>query len=676
MFRRSGEMIKEMGMVRCFQCMQAFDDSFEVCPHCGYVINSLPAVAYHLYPGTMLNGRYVIGTVLGHGGFGITYNAWDTKLNAHIAVKEFFPSGLVNRIPGTSEVIVLSGDKQEHYQKELERFLDEAKNTVQFSAHPNIVNVFRYFEENHTAYFVMEYLNGQSLKEYMKQWNGVLSLDDAMEITYAICDALTEIHQHGILHRDINPGNIFLCNNGIKLIDFGAARISETEYERTRSIVITPGYAPPEQYQTKSRQGPWTDIYALSATLYRMMTGKRPMESIDRMVDDQLEMPRVLNPQIPEWLEKIIMNGMALNSDLRYQTAKELKEALEQKAEKELPDVRMKKRRKSRKIFLAAAITGAAAIGGVTAFYFLSHRGIQIKSGTELTVEVPEEDLETYEILYRDHFQEVFPEYASKMKISFTAHAEHPDVFCNHSHPEIRKKDLTEMSRKLFSSSDYQIVTQYYKEQKKTDCIPTGYYQYVCYVEGKSEPGACFEKSTETLTVSLPKNGEWAVEERLLSCFPSVSSDSLYQIADTENCVDHFAMKQTQLLIGTNSCNQKILDICNSHGNDSTTIAMNYEVYPLLYSVQSGEEKYVGSWSECWSISNRLDENKTNAAELWIRFLLTDGVQETLYITGDSTLGGIPIRPEPRKDYMNYQASGLDTVIKNGVNSTVILDPQ
>ena len=163
-----------MGMIRCFNCMEVFDSDFEVCPHCGYVIASLPAVAYHLYPNTRLNDRYVIGTALGHGGFGITYNAWDTNLNIHVAIKEFFPSGLVNRIPGTKELIVLSGNKQEQYQTGLERFLDEAKNTVSFASHPNIVNVFGYFEENNTAYYVMEYLNGQSVSAYLKQWNGIL----------------------------------------------------------------------------------------------------------------------------------------------------------------------------------------------------------------------------------------------------------------------------------------------------------------------------------------------------------------------------------------------------------------------------------------------------------------------------------------------------------------------
>ena len=468
-----------MGMIRCFNCMEVFDDQFDVCPHCGYVTDSLPAVAYHLYPRTELNGRFVIGTVIGHGGFGITYNAWDTTLNVHVAIKEFFPNGLVNRIPGTSEVIVLSGEKQEQYKQGLNRFLDEAKNTVAFGAHPNIVNVFSYFEENNTAYIVMEFLNGQSVSAYLKQWNGVLRQDEALEITSAVCDALSEIHSHNIIHRDINPGNIFLCDKGIKLIDFGAARMSETEFEKTRSIVITPGYAPPEQYQSKSKQGPWTDIYAVAATLYRMMTGKRPLESIDRMVDDQLEMPRTLNPEIPEWLERIIMNGMALNSTLRFQTAAELKAAIESQTMQDLPEDRIKKRKRKRIILFSAATAAALAVSGAALAYFMTHKPETIAPGTKLTVEVPAEDVTLYQALYDQYFPE---EYRNNLEMEITDSAEHPQVYLKGTHSELTAASLARFYTKNITPSDYYFLPELTESGEEPDSVPIGYYQVFAYI--------------------------------------------------------------------------------------------------------------------------------------------------------------------------------------------------
>ena len=151
--------------------MEVFDSDFEVCPHCGYVISSLPAVAYHLYPNTRLNDRYVIGTVLGHGGFGITYNAWDTNLNIHVAIKEFFPNGMVNRNNTVSnDVLSISTESaKELFSKSRENFLREARTLAKFNNEPGIVAVKDFFEENHTVYIVMEYLEGITLKSYLSQ---------------------------------------------------------------------------------------------------------------------------------------------------------------------------------------------------------------------------------------------------------------------------------------------------------------------------------------------------------------------------------------------------------------------------------------------------------------------------------------------------------------------------
>ena len=159
---------------------------------------------------------------------------------------------------------------------------------AKFSQHANIVNVYDYFEANNTAYIVMEYMDGISLKDYLKKMGGKVSPAAALEIIRPVMEALKAIHAEGVVHRDISPDNIFILKNGqVKVLDFGAARLSVGDEEKTLSVVLKPGYAPPEQYRSKSRQGPFTDIYALGATLYRMLTGMAPEESVDRLVDDQ-----------------------------------------------------------------------------------------------------------------------------------------------------------------------------------------------------------------------------------------------------------------------------------------------------------------------------------------------------------------------------------------------------
>ena len=205
-------------------------------------------------------------------GFGVTYAGWDEELGIKIAIKEYYPNGLVNRAPGASEVIVLGGEKGEQYYAGLERFLGEARTMARFSANPNCTHVYGFLQENNTAYIIMEYLEGITLKEYLSQFpDQRMELDDAIKVITEVSKGLAAIHKEKIIHRDIAPDNIFICVHGrVKLLDFGAARLSDGEKSKTLSVVLKPGYAPPEQYRAKSRQGPRTDVYALAATLYKI----------------------------------------------------------------------------------------------------------------------------------------------------------------------------------------------------------------------------------------------------------------------------------------------------------------------------------------------------------------------------------------------------------------------
>ncbi len=314
--------------VRCINCKNYYNDMFEVCPHCGYVEGVAPEETFLLYPGVVLKNRYEIGMVLGYGGFGAIYKAWDTKLETSVAVKEYFQSGVVNRIPGDKKVFVFSDKKQVEYKEGLCRFLEEARNTVKFSRHDNIVNVYDYFEENGTAYIVMEYLQGHTLKDILFENGGSLDVETSLKIFGAALRALKAVHAEDIIHRDVSPDNIFLTDSGkIKLIDFGAARFAQKNQEN-KDVVVKPGFAPPEQYRAKGKQGDWTDIYAIGATMYRILTGVTPQESVSREEKDALLAPNEIQPVIPEFLSSIIMKCMNLEPELRFQNVEQLERAL------------------------------------------------------------------------------------------------------------------------------------------------------------------------------------------------------------------------------------------------------------------------------------------------------------------------------------------------------------
>lgn len=348
-------------MVRCQICGKPFDEAFGVCPNCGFIPGSKPKEAYHLHPGTLLRNRYVVGSTVGFGGFGITYRAWDRTLDKMVAIKEFYPNGIVNRVPGEKEVIIYSGNRANEFQNGKVRFLSEARNMALFNTHPNIVNVYEFFEENNTAYIAMEFLEGKSYKQYIAEHGGRVDSQVAVSVVLSVLDALKEIHKMKIIHRDISPDNIFMVpveagseNYKVKLIDFGAARFSSGEEEKTLSIILKPGYAPPEQYRSKSKQGPWTDIYAVGAVLYRSLTGRMPEESVNRMVEDHLAPPNELVPEIPQYLNDTILRAMALNQELRFQNVDQFREALQNKAKVLSVSGELNRRKKIRIISIAA----------------------------------------------------------------------------------------------------------------------------------------------------------------------------------------------------------------------------------------------------------------------------------------------------------------------------------
>ena len=275
-------------------CPGCFTDQGGVhpCPHCGYDARAArsPLLLPHR---TLLQGQHLVGRVLGRpGGFGITYLGWDLRLERRVAIKEFLPRDLAGRGADQVSVVPHSAEDREVFLYGLEQFLREARTLAKLD-HPNIVRVMQVFEANGTAYLVMEFYQGLTLAEHLERQGGRLDEDSARRLIGPVLDGLRAVHAKGFLHRDIKPQNIYLARiegGGVRpiLLDFGAARQAVGERSQSVSVLGTPGYAPFEQYHSRGQQGPWTDVYAVAAVLYRLVTGTAPPPANERMAADDL----------------------------------------------------------------------------------------------------------------------------------------------------------------------------------------------------------------------------------------------------------------------------------------------------------------------------------------------------------------------------------------------------
>ncbi|MCF2682604.1 protein kinase domain-containing protein [Faecalicatena contorta] len=338
----------------CLGCMEELECSGDTCRKCGFDrieyeknrnVHTLPSY-------TILAGKYLLGRVLGEGGFGITYIAWDLNRECRVAVKEYFPSGLATRDTrlGDGEALtIMPGEKAAYYRNGLKNFAEEGKNLARFQHLPGIVSVRDFFQDNGTAYIVMDYVEGKNLKQYLREHyekNGEhapMEENQILEMMQPLLQALSEIHKAGIIHRDISPENIICGEDGkITLIDFGAARAATGTETKSLTIMLKHGYAPEEQYRTRGKQGPWTDIYAICATMYQMASGYLPIESVERLYEDELKPLKQLNAGISEKFSDVIEKGMAVRGDKRYQSVEEIYKELYPKPKKRLEAEKVK----------------------------------------------------------------------------------------------------------------------------------------------------------------------------------------------------------------------------------------------------------------------------------------------------------------------------------------------
>jgi serine/threonine protein kinase len=315
-------------MIVCPYCATVNDDKATVCKTCGA---SLAAAQYPtaLRPGTTLQGgKYKLEKVLGQGGFGITYKAQNIALGIPVVVKEYHPSGSSRigtsvRPPGTLS--------QQEFQEARARFADEARVVAQLTLvnpNPHIVRVYDVFTENDSEYYAMEFLEGKSLQSLVEK-GGPLSENQVLEIAREITAALGLVHGAGLLHRDIKPDNIMMVARGAVLIDFGSARAMTTGAGAKQSIIVTPGYAPLEQYASNARRGPFTDIYALASTLMFALTGKEPVPATDRASGAKQPTTREQNPAVSKAFSDVLERAMRMRVDERPQTVEEFTKLLE-----------------------------------------------------------------------------------------------------------------------------------------------------------------------------------------------------------------------------------------------------------------------------------------------------------------------------------------------------------
>ncbi len=358
----------------CLKCMEKLPNGAEFCPNCGQKVGETEVNPIALPPKTVLRGRYLIGSVLGQGGFGITYVGYDLLLEMRVAIKEYFPAGMSSR---SGESIQWHGTEQQKEQG-LDGFMKEARKMAKLDEIPSIVGVRDVFHENGTAYIVMKYIEGETLKSKIKR-EGKMSPDVCVSLLMPIMEDLCQVHDAGILHRDIKPDNIMITPSGkAMLLDLGAAKeLTAPQMEDGKSLssnyIVSHGFSPIEQYTAAGKVGAWTDVYSLCATLFYAVTGEVPPTAIERLSGDKdVELP----DNLPEKFVKILKKGLAIQPTQRTQTVRELISELKGNSVPEAPKAEVNKPSEKSSQIKEAKPKKKSGLTAIIVFAFLIVLGI------------------------------------------------------------------------------------------------------------------------------------------------------------------------------------------------------------------------------------------------------------------------------------------------------------
>ena len=629
-------------MARCLNCMKEYDGFQEECPECGFIRGTPAKEGFHMNPGMELKERYIVGTVTSYGGFGVVYVGWDTMLKCKVAVKEYFPSGLVTREPGSAEIYpVKNGRAESEFRAGKDRFLTEAQIMSRYDGHPNIVSIMDYFEENGTAYIIMEFLEGQTLKQYTKSVESLdekVDIETAVSITVSMCDILAELHSDNILHRDIAPDNIFICLGGkVKLIDFGAARLADRDKKLTK--VLKMGFAPPEQYSTDKEQGPYTDVYALGATLYRVITGEMPDEASNRASlkegaiaqNDTLIPPCKINPDIPEQLSNTILRAMAITPAMRFQTMQEFKQALEGKTQPLDPREELR-RRKRKRIFGVSAAVVVIVVGSMLGINLFQDKKIKAElPAAEMTIWIPsaEGDAAASEAAvtgnmdvvlseFRENYPHVLVQVIPVPEESYTqklAEAKKdntlPTLFLQRELQENEDpgalSDLSSIET-FIDINDYYFGADIQKAMKHYLQLPMGYVETVLY-EKKDAAELGKAERIQLLESQCSKGFDAALEE-----FRTGKTN--YLIAGTDFYYEFFENSQSEQI--------EVNHVVN---------AGNIKIEPFL------TEHRFGCFVDFWCVGASASEEEKQCAQVLLAYLMSGNCQRSFYTVESSRLG-------------------------------------
>ena len=645
--------------IRCSNCFHEYDEAFGLCPNCGYVEGEACAEAYCLAPGTRITDRYIIGETLGLGGFGITYKAWDVQLNTALAIKEYFPCGMVNRIAGDPTVFMVASKRAEEFQYGKRRFLDEARNMAKFSSHHNIVNVFNYFEANNTVYIVMEYLDGMTLSQTLQAQNGPLPVSRCVSIAIDICDALESIHKEEILHRDVSPDNIMLCNDGtVKLFDFGAARFSRDAAEDSKvTVIVKPGFAPPEQYDNFNQQDARTDLYALGATLYYAVTGVKPEESTNRKIRDELKAPKTLSPEIPTFFNNAIMRAMAVEPHYRFANMEEFRRILQQKIEVGSVEQERKKRIRRRLEGIGAALVVIAAAfaafgwgwkqqevpaGSVELWYIST--GDTAKDEKEAAVwdsvaEMFSQDYPGTKLTAVGIAEDVYAEKIAEAQKNGTM----PDIYESTILPDALLHDAVSLKTVLSAEHDACLDglagrdTQY----------PTGMIVPVIYVNRSVSPVWETEDFATMAAVCADAGLPLAVSAEAADMYGNLYDVDLTAYA-SEDALDKFINGKSLIYLGTSA----------DYLTAQTLVRSGNGTYAILFP-QTGESIY--SYGCLWSCSD-MDEKTTRIAHAVLKYLNSDRAQDYFNIRNFSQSECVPVTESAMEKYIGEGFGELENI--------------
>lgn len=658
-------------MARCYNCMREYPGGQRGCPYCGYqsVINDN---LYYLSPGTLVcHGRYIIGNAINAGGFGIVYRALDQTLNKLIAIKEYYPGGIAARTPGTSRVLVYSDKRITEYEQGKARFLNEARKVAKFNSHPNIVDVYDFFEENNTAYMVMEFMDGMTYKAYIKSQGGKVQQHIAVNVALAVLDALREVHKTKIIHRDINPSNVFICKNGmVKLFDFGAARIETADM----TTVLTPHYAPPEQYSTHGKQGPYTDIYAVGAMTYFALTGIKPEESTDRVQEDHLLPPHEVDSSIPIDLSNAIMRAMALKPELRYQSTEQFRDAL--MSRKNVLNVEQEMRRRKRlRIIQAAGILSVVTIaGGIMFFRYRSQVQDRTLQATKLEVWLVADENDT-EKSARDRFLEMaddfskeysqielkivaFPEDAYMDRINLAAEKnELPDVFDStylDSKYLSKLQPLDETCNLLGDTSSYLFLNQYNELFPEKKQMPLCFQVPVIY-ERLNSDGTAADFSGTIRMDDLKENESFSYSvkpETFMIYDEMLGTECVEGYKEQAEETGHDLMTDSYKMFQTGEVQYYL--------SDTSDYQMLTEDMPKQFQVAFPlETRCFVRLDHLWSVNAEISDAQKKAGQWLIYYLLSDSAQ---HILGIRSLEGIPISENMCNSFLEVYQGELSEV--------------